>query len=66
MPNRPSRDTMDIHEVAELCRCSVSSVRRWMREVDGFPAPTRPAGGRLVWFRQQIMEWLKSQRVTRE
>jgi len=60
---KPHRDVMDITEAADLFRVTPKTIRNWMTKYEDFPKPKRPGGmtGRMLFYRAQLMGWLKKQ-----
>ncbi|MFC6715097.1 helix-turn-helix transcriptional regulator [Branchiibius cervicis] len=59
--NTQSPSTLDlvtVDDVAAMLGKSPSSVR-WMRHIGELPEPAK-IGGRVVWRRQQIIDWVNS------
>lgn len=49
--------TMNIKEAAEYVGVSVSTIRRWIKDY-GFPALKLSIGGRVLFKKELIDEWL--------
>lgn len=56
-------DLITIEELADMCRAPVKSVRNhWVYRPD-FPKAYKP-GKRLLWNRQEIVQWLETRRIS--
>lgn len=56
-------DLMTVDEVAALCRVEKKTVYNWNHLGDG-PPSYRPNGGRVLFDRAEVEEWLRRSRRT--
>lgn len=52
---------MSINEVAELYAVHPATIRRWIKNVEGFPRPITPAGKNIKFIRKEIMQFYFNQ-----
>jgi predicted DNA-binding transcriptional regulator AlpA len=59
---------LKIHEVAELLRCSVPTIRRWLADTrhgkSRFPLPITKPSERALWRADDILNYTENQPVS--
>lgn len=53
---------MTLKEVAELYAVHPATIRRWIKNVKGFPSPIGPAGKNIKFHRDDVMEFFNKGR----
>jgi excisionase family DNA binding protein len=56
-------DLMTVDEVAALCRVQKKTVYNWNHLGDG-PPRFRPSGGKVLFDRSDVEDWLRASRQT--